>query len=406
MTKKIQPEEINLFFNDRCELLKLYNTQGNVIKYLLDKNKWCKLINAELSSAKVKKLGEGNTAIVMKITIAGDGSDKKSSTYALKIEKAHKGMFVLSEQPNFILPMFQKGCIKSTAIERLDHRGKTILDDLAIVCENTSQIEYLIGSLMSQLYYDGVSINFIDIISFSTCVKDNRLIHYTLMELIDTSLLQARKCFDKQNFNGVIDCILIQTIHAIAVYSKLFNVVHNDLHVGNLFIKMVNKNMTWKGKKLIDADYYSYVIGDTTIYFEAQPYIIKIGDWEYSVKYSPPIVGSKEVLLTGMIRGSNRKPWMPNFYSENYDLMYFLFTMYNYVSKTHSLLNDMIKWVFDISKASFITKKMIFPQGRPDVENLYKSKDRNPVSLLCNAKIMGKFYKKPIDKNIIELGKI
>src|SRR5207253_8165165 len=70
------------------------------------------------------------------------------------------------------------------------------------------------------------------------------------------------------------------------------------------------------GDYLYDADYYHYSIDGYDIYFPAIPLIIKIGDYDHSVKYSNPIVGDMSIFEDHY--GST----MPNRFIAGYDSLY------------------------------------------------------------------------------------
>lgn len=226
------------------------------------------------------------------------------------------------------------------------------------LCSENAYSEFVIGSLLGNLYDSKQSVNFFKIFSMFTCKNNDekglnlKYYQYVFMDKIDGTtmgifgkkneqqrLLKYNNICERLNtyFRGkvcnqmnIINGIYIQTIFAIICYQEKYKVSHNDLHTDNVFVEYVNDNTKFKGNYLKDADWYSYGIRGKRVYFPAIPVIVKIGDFGLSVKYSKPIVGDEHVFKTGYWQTDEATgaydgngAWIPNVFIPAYDGLFF-----------------------------------------------------------------------------------
>nr|QBK93259.1 MAG: protein kinase [Pithovirus LCPAC403] len=190
-----------------------------------------------------------------------------------------------------MIPKFSRRCLTKDDVQ---------LETITIpkgtyLCENTTYSEFLIGLLCSDLARSR-SINFMDIMDLSMCPESEDELSFMFQEKMIGSLGDGLIKID--------DSILIQVFHAIACYQENYAISHNDLHSGNLlYTKYIGKEET---------THLAFVLDDVTLYIPKPEYIIKIGDFGLSCKYSNYMILNYEVV-------NNEFP-IPVNYSEFYDL--------------------------------------------------------------------------------------
>nr|QBK92458.1 MAG: protein kinase [Pithovirus LCPAC401] len=170
------------------------------------------------------------------------------------------------------------------------------------LCKNTVYSEFLIGLLCSDLARTR-SINFMDIMDLSMCPESSEEISYMFQERMIGSLDKGLIKID--------DSILIQVFHAIACYQENYAISHNDLHDGNLFYT------EYVG--LEKTTHLAFVLDDVVLYIPKPKYIIKIGDFGLSCKYSDFMIFNYDIVNNGFP--------IPVNYSEFYDLGTFIMAM-------------------------------------------------------------------------------
>lgn len=137
------------------------------------------------------------------------------------------------------------------------------------------------------------------------------------MEKIDLSLRSLLK--SKVLNEDDVMSIILQVVFAIGCMQKFSSIMHNDLHCDNVFISNVTSSIVYNNKRISDYGYFHYSLGDgKNIYFPRGRFLVKIGDFGFSSKWSTPIVTSTAVI------NDESGGWVPNFYSETYDCAYFL----------------------------------------------------------------------------------
>ena len=217
---------------------------------------------------------------------------------------------------------------------------------------------------------------------------------YTLMERIDTEL---RKYIETGGLNdaGFIN-VAIQVIHSIGMMQK-YEIVHGDMHTGNIFLDVIDDEYKWNGQLLSKFDYFEYQCGDFSIFIPYHPVIAKIGDFGLSVKYSKPMIGDKETIKNGYA------DWLPRFFSKSYDIVYFL----NFCRITCDDINlstptpvfvDILTSIYGKSFSSQFNNM----NNRPIIENL--TDDINPKSVLESSFFSDYRKQPPPGSKIITLG--
>ena len=275
-----------------------------------------------------------------------------------------------------------------------------------------------------------VKLNFIDVFGFMSCpvfidgdgneVKigkndnptDYRLIvnKYIFMEKIDKDVLSMDECLfeqlDRFQCNNlkwkVTNVLFVQILHAIATYQKHYKLMHNDLHGGNVFVEFIKEDTVYRGQNLSTAEWFHYKVGKTDLYLPWIPFLAKIGDFGLSVKYSKPIVGDKEVFEDGYDQHDGNGPWIPNWYSPVYDMLFILENFIHYTSENNKFILSMMNYIVGVNCSCINTST-----SRPILSKLSTfDKIFSPAKILTNKKLMGGYMKRPSSGKIVTLGSI
>lgn len=252
-----------------------------------------------------------------------------SKTVFLKVNNAGNGEKPAGSYSVLVIPFYASLCKSDGMYEYPKNDGGLILNYLTIppnsyMCANQAYTEYIISLLVSDYYKLGKCINFIDMLGFATCQDpksitdyESTFSQYIFMEKIDLSLRSLLK--SKVLNEDDVMSIILQTIFAIGCMQKFSSIMHNDLHCDNVFISNVTPDIVYNNKRISDYGYFHYSLGDgKDIYFPRGRFLVKIGDFGFSSKWSTPIVTSTAVI------NDDSGGWVPNFYSETYDCAYFL----------------------------------------------------------------------------------
>lgn len=448
-------KKVKIIFEGRDEVLNVINSGGNIVELLgLPKENKCALIGAEIKLG--KQLGKGVQGEVFLIEFPGMGEKlyvvKKSDLTLSVITGSHDKVLQHLKYENLTLEDVEywqppnpygkmngsymsiiippKMCrtfedIEYNPIPRIKGSPKIKIPKGSYLCENESFSEFCISVYTGTLYRKSTCINFFNIYSMFTCLESRganfaEYKQYTFMDKIDGELAKFTSCLSLEKylkFDGhsedMINGVYIQTLFAIAAYQSKFMISHNDLHTGNVFVEFVTEKTEFKGKKIIEADYYHYKIGKSNIYFPATPVIVKIGDYGKSVKYTSPIIGDEYVFESGYDQNDGGGPWMPNIFIASYDSLYFTsFYVHHfggYVSKLGSLIPKCVKYMCEGIKLSnniytdLMEQKFIrYSNARPILEKLVNVKSSADVL----EKIIAPLYIKPSNGKIVTLGTI
>jgi len=417
---------LEIFFNNRRETLRIYDTRGPIVSFLGDPvNDICPLM---LSTIKLgKTLGQGSEGEVFEI-IFEDGTyaeyvAKKSMKVDLlyydtqdKFDEAIKEYHIsqkivdyyLHQYERLVIPVFAEECLTTEPMTFPDAAGsyKTVTFPAgSYICENSAFSEYLVGLLAGAFYEKGMSINFIHTFSFATCKKRDSTHNYTFMQRIDGSINKLFPMNDPVDENAVA----IQVLHAIATYQTL-KISHNDLHFGNIMFERITPATMWKGERLVDYDFFEYIIGETSIYIPRTRILVKIADFGLAVKYSEPMVGQEWVVRDG-VYNSGYGPWMPNKFSWSYDALVALSNFWsqckynNFISRLFAHFLDMPYTATPYTSEITKYQRALFNLeiSRPVIGLI---SDVKPSDVLKDSRFMGVYLEKPRGKKILCIGKI
>ena len=306
---------VDILFNGRNETFDVINTGGSLIEMLTGEKELCPLIGSEIAIG--RRLGDGEYGEVFEISFPEKGTRR----YVVKVAKGDE-IFLLGGVPmkdqnearimtsvkDFMKYSNMQGDVNSFPSYIEDGRiivlgkGQIMKAELPVFlrkpCDETSDAyicepyytEYVIGNLMGRYYRIGKSINFIDIFNFALCTRKS----YIFMEQIDLVLIDEIENIlsNPEHVVREMKCIIIQILHALCICQKNL-IVHGDLHLRNIFLDWKNST-TYKNERLSDAEYLVYEIDNQKLYLPsyAVEYIVKIGDWGMSVKYSEPVIVS------------------------------------------------------------------------------------------------------------------
>lgn len=408
-------EIVKLFFEDKEETLDVINSGGDLLKYLTGKNVLCPLIGTEIKLNKV--LGKGEGGIVFEISF----SDSEKKKYAVKKSKIYN--FDESSKPRLY--------------KRLDNREEIVIPPGSSICEKEYS-EYAISLLVGELVRNGTCINFMDVFAFSMCPNPGgkSFSQYTFMEQIDSSVRKDMGCIMEDLYGPggpsgpsnpygkvgkglntkqrriLTNSVLIQTLFALAVLDRTYQIVHGDLHDDNIFL-VHDPDFIWNGKRIGDYDYYRYKIDKTSIYLPGIPLIVKIGDLGLAVKYSAPMIGNITTMENGYYQYDGKGPWLPNFYTPAYDTT-FIVSIFRNRNPSNEFIKQITAWVFGLKtgyKANDINvamENLMAATGRPKISELEnKLKHVSSEAILLNKKLMKDYLiPPPKGSKVLTIGKI
>lgn len=459
----IDMRDLQPFIDDTQGTLRVLNTGGGLVKHLGKESKLCQYIyNGDIQ---MKFFAGGEAGQVADVTFPGMGTQK----YVVKATKELKEIINVSDQylgltiqgawdagikdegydydiyielnggdPNrvlrkddrIIVPEFAEECLitKSVNYKNTADPTKTVTYPKgSYLCTKNSYSEYVNSLLVGELVRSGQSINFINTFNFATCSKeippasyidrlkkikaydatkeDRLVVQYTFMEKIDGDLegLIKKKTLTERE----AEILFVQVIHAIATYQAVYKLQHNDLHMGNVFYLKVKPDTMWHDRRVSDANYFSYRVGNTLLYLPSIPYIAKVADWGLSVKYSTPIVGDKDSANEGYPQEDDPTgPWIANFYSDTYDLLYAFNRLFSKFPNSKFLIAVGDWLIGDVTQLDdYIRRK----NDRPVLSKLLEAplKGKTAANLLRSPEVMGEFMRPPPAGAVtIELGTI
>ena len=250
-------------------------------------------------------------------------------------------------------------------------------------------------------------------------MRDQGMSSYILMQKIDGELAKFFNAFkfganfDKKSLHA----FYIQLLHSIAMMQERYKMNHGDLHSRNIFIEVVSdKKAMFNGQNLNKADYYHYHAYGNDFYFEAVPFIVKIGDFGLSRQFtSDRIVMSNWVNDEASQPGGDPLGFFINWFSTSYDVLYSFYS----IMKQLDLLS------FDDKCTKMIYDKVLFRKNeRHDLNSFDENfvsrtlrptnqfvvdKDKEgfgPLSLLT-PEIFEEYTKRPpSNKKVVTLGRL
>jgi len=235
---------------------------------------------------------------------------------------------------------------KEKKVKRFDNpKLFTVLPKKSYICQEERFSEYIIGIICGNIFRSGMSAHFIDMFGFATCedTANNAVKEYVFMDKIDSTI--AKLIFYKdtqiQNPNSPLlntidyqgkkytelDILCVQTLTAITAMQQ-YGIQHGDLHLDNVFLEKLGKTTQYDSNILANMPIWKHEVFGKKIYTPQTTWLVKIGDFGLSVKYSVPMVGNKETLTTGYDQNDGEGPWIPNWFSSTYDALYFLNAAY------------------------------------------------------------------------------
>lgn len=203
----------------------------------------------------------------------------------------------------------------------------------AFYCEgdNTVLAEYYISLAASLLKSE----NFIDTYIYKDCINRGR--QYIFMEKIDITF---REYIEKIKGSSSIDdyrqfdALVVQLLHGLwCLHTAGIN--HNDSKADNIFLKKADGYITKDGRLLQEFDCVQYDFGSggvVSIPVKDIKYIVKIGDFGLSQKYSEPAV------LTDYIS----QEFMLDYLSPFYDIMLAFADINDYTSPLYKTIQTFI----------------------------------------------------------------
>lgn len=419
------------------ELLEIITSFGDVAKYLIGGNGGCVDTGKEIGKGmygKIYKVKLNDKFYALKqLEYELDAYENigKTFDYIKKVTsniKDHDLILLLNKKTferdptTFYIPKVNTLCKQSYEYQRFDNKKNVTIN--GYICNMDVYIEYLIGVLCSEFLKNGTSINFLNMFGFSTCINLKKLNFYFYMELIDSTLLDVLGCIDEFMIKGT----LVQILHSIYMLQTL-EINHNDLHASNIFLEYINDDTTFMNVKLKDIVYFHYNIGDVDLYIPALPYIVKIGDFGASNKYSYPAIAEYENLKYGKGATPDEdkikeyKSSIPNWFNKSYDILTILFSLYKNIviinnTKPKQFLIKILNYIYENHKGVDFSRPQAFRDmirlnyidsyHRPNIFTLDEDFPHiNPKMLLENMNLFGEFRNKPniSSKYILTLGK-
>ncbi len=284
-------------------------------------------------------------------------------------------------------------------VRRLDGKGVTVLKSGSYLCSDETYSEFVNASLVSSLLEYGL-INFIKVYGFAICLdpKMRRMSpeftmklpahQYIFMEKVDGTFAEYAEKMDEEDF---ISCT-IQLLFSISAYQEMFSISHNDLHGENILVQIIDEDSPY-----FRYEYFSYSVFGREIFFPRGKYVVKIGDFGFSIKWKVPVVGKRD-----FFEGEDELVEMPNWYSRIYDLAYSLDSIKFIIEEIAK--KEVPEFLTNIIDYTMRGEKNFFygDDWRPKISKLEKLKDMNSTKVLLSAP-MEKYYAHP-DANIAAIG--
>jgi len=440
-------DKIHLIFEGKEEVLNVVERGDPLVEILGIPNKNCPLIGSEIEF--VESIGKGKFGEIFSIKIPGKGEKlyavKKTEVIVNKTNRLSKEDvlqhydYKVMKYLNPRIGGYKEGeklRVSNLALKCLTKKDMAFANHVlfepevfvpkgSYLCPSSVYSETYIGMLLGEDYRIGDCINFFNVFAMITCKSsENIYTQYIFMDKIDENLQDVKQCISSNNYENIInelkldpqmkkniqDGIFLQTVFAIAFYQRKYNLSHNDLHGGNIFLEFVKNETEFNGVKLINADYYRYKIGNRDIYFPATPVLVKIGDFGISVKYKPPIIGDVEVFTTGYDQYDGQGPWIPNSYTPQYDIVYNLISHVSYFGfpKPETFLFESMDFLIpnhaleNLSLKKRLRNIVNLTNSRPILEKLQYC--RTSEKLLMSNVVKKRFCQKPKRGKIVTLG--
>lgn len=194
------------------------------------------------------------------------------------------------------------------------------------------------------------------------------------------------------------DLLYVQLMFALIAMEYSYQIQHNDLHDDNMFFEEITSNTKYNGQYLSKAKYLSYHLFGKQYYLPNMGYVLKMGDFGLSVKYSNPIVGSKRVFETGYDQQDGSGPWIPNWRSTSYDSIYAT----DYFSEVSYLAGN----VYDYMKAKSGHKNLVNPNTNRPYLNYLENTDNVASSMALFEKGLFDDFLQKKKGVVVEIGRV
>ena len=457
-----------LFRDTGAEVLKILDQGGDIVQYLAGDSPICPLFGKNVTKGEF--LGKGERGSVYELFIPNQGTAKyavKESEPAVTVLSARKRgelgirtvqdlinhnlavgvdenvtlkynkldltisrATILDGPEDYYEPNFLASCVSDVSYVRFDDpRAETVVPVGSVVCDE-SYSELINGLIAGSFYGREKSINFVNAFYFASCPDPSTTfgrVQLTFMEQISASLKE--RMYEVAPY---LDSIVLQTIHAIAVLQTQ-QIMHNDLHPGNIFLQAVDPGTTWKGQLVADAEFWEYSVGGSSFYLPACPYIVKIGDWGMTCKYSTPMALQDYVMDPGFI--VDGQAVIPNFYSPAYDLVYCIEAIFAELEfrknndgkpdpddpkgkilraapitpEVRLFLGSLFSTILGVNVQNLAEERSLafYKDGRPHLSKLSSQYSYiTPAAVLYNRNLLGKYMTKPAGAKILRMGEL
>lgn len=263
--------------------------------------------------------------------------------------------------------------------------------------------EYVLGMIASYLLEEQICANFTRVYDYESCISEDktRVNDFIIMEQCDLAILSMGRCLDKfsNNKQDILDNIFIQILFAIACLQKL-KIVHNDLHSGNIMLRLTGKDdapVMFKGRKLNDAKYFRYRLGNgKDIIIRNIGFIVKIIDWDYAVKWSEPMVMNKKAS-----DNIDDKIHIPHWYSTEYDML----TVAHWMHRKFQY--QAAEKIMRLCLGDYPLEKYEGMYYRPMLQNLKpEGHGLTPADILLDKNIFGKYQMTMKEDNYVNVATI
>lgn len=189
-----------------------------------------------------------------------------------------------------------------------------------------STVEASINAFVSNLIERTLCPHFVQFISFASCGKTTA---FTFMEKIDVDLYSVVDKFTPHQ----VTTLNFQVFMALAQLQENFEIAHQDLHLKNVFL-MNSKHYTWRNIVTSNVDLWRYRIEGQNYFIDSPKFLVKLGDWGFSGKYSHPRLLRKD-LMNGRFIDWN----CPMNFSHVYDMLFYLTSLVQKLDGSPSAYN-------------------------------------------------------------------
>lgn len=276
------------------------------------------------------------------------------------------------------------------------------------LCGPESYSENLIAVLCSQFVESGECINFIHTFDISMCPtlppadEALEIKQYIFMEKITGTLNKVidkyatkvdKKTMTKEAFDDFMRSIFVQVLFGLCTMQQTHSIQHNDLHTGNVMYQTITNQIKYDGKKVSECSDMEYHIVDTrgrvsSIYLPItkDSVIAKIGDFGYSVKFSEPIVGGRDV-TTGHIDAFTG--CFAQWEARCADIITFTFFLFANAFVHSPFIRRVMSWMIDPDSIESGSEGIFRSMKPKDIQSLLHSDKPN----MLNEVVITKHYK-------------